>query len=214
MKQRINEFVGSRIREIRKNRGLTQKELGEKIGVKHNTISSYEKGTNEPEQEMLFKMADVLDVSINDFFPYKKVVEISSKSLDYFPASIGAGLPLEVDGITEASKISVSDEVLGKYKNDRDLFVARASGDSMNNIFDDGSLIIIKPLPLESIKNGDIVVYSIDGEYSVKNFYKYGDTLVFKPNSTNNAHKEHEYNAKEDDVQIHGKVVTYIVNVD
>lgn len=213
MKQRINEFVGSRIREIRKNRGLTQKELGEKIGVKHNTISSYEKGTNEPEQEMLFKMADVLDVSINDFFPYKKVVEISSKSLDYFPASIGAGLPLEVDGITEASKISVSDEVLGKYKNDRDLFVARASGDSMNNIFDDGSLIIIKPLPLESIKNGDIVVYSIDGEYSVKHFYKYGDTLLFRPNSTNIEYKEKEHSIN-DDIRIHGKVVTYIVNLD
>src|SRR5699024_3277173 len=215
MNKKINEFVGSRIKEIRKKKKLTQKELGEKLGVKHNTISSYEKGINEPEQDILFRMADVLDVSINDFFPYNEEINLShSNDYTYFPTAISAGLPLEVDGITEASKITVSDEVLGKCKSDRNIFFVRANGNSMNKLFDDGALLEVKPINNnDDLSNDDIVVYSKDGEYSVKHFYKYGSTLVFKPNSTAK-HKEHEYNAKEDNVQIHGKVVTYIVNVD
>jgi len=65
----LSKFVGSKIREYRKNKNMTQKELGEKIGVKHNTISDYEKGKISPEQDMLFALAGALEVSINDFFP-------------------------------------------------------------------------------------------------------------------------------------------------
>ncbi|MFC2368192.1 MAG: helix-turn-helix domain-containing protein [Selenomonas noxia] len=65
----VKSYTASRIREYRKLRGLTQKELGEKIGVKHNTISGYESGTNEPEQDLLFKIASALEISINDLFP-------------------------------------------------------------------------------------------------------------------------------------------------
>lgn len=65
----IRKHVGRKIREFRKAEKLTQKELGEKIGVKHNTISSYEHGTNEPELDILYRMANVLDKNIDDFFP-------------------------------------------------------------------------------------------------------------------------------------------------
>jgi len=40
IKLEISKFVGGKIKNIRKKRGLTQKELGERVGVKHNTISS------------------------------------------------------------------------------------------------------------------------------------------------------------------------------
>lgn len=65
----IKGYVADRIKMYRKAAGLTQKELGEKIGVKHNTVSSYESGINEPEQDMLFKIASALGISINDLFP-------------------------------------------------------------------------------------------------------------------------------------------------
>ncbi|WP_337970310.1 helix-turn-helix domain-containing protein [Virgibacillus salexigens] len=65
----LTVFVGERIKEERKKKGLTQKELGEKIGVKHNTISSYEKGTNAPEQNAIFKIARALNVKVDDLFP-------------------------------------------------------------------------------------------------------------------------------------------------
>ncbi len=68
----IQIYVGKRIREERKNKKMTQKELGDKIGLKHNTISSYEKGTNAPEQNSIFKIARALDVKVDDLFPAKE----------------------------------------------------------------------------------------------------------------------------------------------
>ncbi|GGB43360.1 hypothetical protein GCM10011409_21220 [Lentibacillus populi] len=71
-KKELAKFVGGRIKEYRKRNKLTQKELGEKIGVRDNTVSAYERGAISPEQDMLFAISDVLDISINDLFPEKK----------------------------------------------------------------------------------------------------------------------------------------------
>lgn len=69
MGMNIDEVVGDNIRKYRQMRGLTQKDLGDRIGVKHNTISQYEKGRNAPEQNMIFAIANALNVSVGDLFP-------------------------------------------------------------------------------------------------------------------------------------------------
>ena len=67
--QDLKKYVGNRIREERKNKKLSQRELGDRIGVKHNTISQYENGTNSPEQNTLFEIARALDIKVDDLFP-------------------------------------------------------------------------------------------------------------------------------------------------
>lgn len=211
----LQKFIGGRIKEFRSVKNYNQEYLAEMLDTTKQTISRYENGDRKVNQDILFELANIFNVSIDDFFPDRDDMAVDvSNDYTYFPTAISAGLPLMVDGITEASKISISDEVLGKYANDKDIFFVRANGDSMNNLFSDGSLMAVKEVNnTNELLNGDIVVYSNHGDYSVKHFYKYGDTLVFKPNSTTQ-HEEHEYNAKEDNIQIHGKVVTYIVNLD
>lgn len=54
-----------RLKEIRIKRGLTQKELSEKLNIKQNTISSYEIGAIQPSIENLIKLADLLEVSVD-----------------------------------------------------------------------------------------------------------------------------------------------------
>ena len=70
----MKKYVGNRIREERRRLKLSQKELGERIGVRHNTISQYENATNSPEQDTLFKLAKVLDVKVDDLFPKREGV--------------------------------------------------------------------------------------------------------------------------------------------
>lgn len=65
----IDEIVGANIRKYRRMRGLTQAELGRRIGVKNNTISQYESGRNSPEQNMIYSIAKELEVSVSDLFP-------------------------------------------------------------------------------------------------------------------------------------------------
>ena len=56
-----------KLREIRKAKGLTQKELAEIVGVDTSSISKYEKGVAEPSYVVLKKLAGALGVSIDSF---------------------------------------------------------------------------------------------------------------------------------------------------
>ncbi len=58
--------IGENIKYIRKSKGLTQRELAEKIGVTDSAITRYEKGDREPNIETLNKIATALEVTIND----------------------------------------------------------------------------------------------------------------------------------------------------
>ena len=51
-----------RLYEIRKSRGLTQKDVGDKIGVMNYTIANWEQGRSDPSVEDLINLADFLSV--------------------------------------------------------------------------------------------------------------------------------------------------------
>lgn len=54
---------GERLRKLRKERNLTQKQLATLIGVKNSVISFYEVGDRTPSPEVLKKLAVALHVS-------------------------------------------------------------------------------------------------------------------------------------------------------
>ena len=58
----INE-LGERIKELRLERGLSQKELADKIGVATNTISQYESGKSKTSITVLANLAIALDTN-------------------------------------------------------------------------------------------------------------------------------------------------------
>lgn len=62
-------YVGSKIKEYRKKKKITQKELGKRIEKSDNTISNYETGAIAPSQDALFALAKELEVKVDDFFP-------------------------------------------------------------------------------------------------------------------------------------------------
>ena len=55
--------VGARIRTIRMARGMSQAELGEKVGLNADRIQKYENGARKPKPDMLKEIANVLGVS-------------------------------------------------------------------------------------------------------------------------------------------------------
>lgn len=59
--------INDRIKEARKNKGITQEQLGELIGVAKTTITGYEKN-REPSAAKVGEIADVLDVDVNFLF--------------------------------------------------------------------------------------------------------------------------------------------------
>ena len=55
--------TAERIKQLRKKKGLSQFELAELIGVKNNTVSTWERGTRKPDFEALSKLSEVFEVS-------------------------------------------------------------------------------------------------------------------------------------------------------
>lgn len=53
------------LRTLRKNKGLSMKELGEIIGVAESTVSQYETGKREPDFETLLKLGEYFNVTVD-----------------------------------------------------------------------------------------------------------------------------------------------------
>ena len=60
--------IGSRLRELRKNRGLTQAELARQIGIQQSDLSRMEKGEYRVSLDNLFKILGVFDLDLSEFF--------------------------------------------------------------------------------------------------------------------------------------------------
>lgn len=56
-------MFGIRLRELRKQKGLTMKELGKKFTLAESTISGYENGNRKPDLEMIDAFADYFEVT-------------------------------------------------------------------------------------------------------------------------------------------------------
>ena len=66
--QDIKTRVSQSIREVRKAKALTQKELAEKLGVAETTVNRYESGEQNLTIETLQKVANALEVDMTTFF--------------------------------------------------------------------------------------------------------------------------------------------------
>ena len=56
---------GERLSELRKDNGLTQRDLAEILGVSENSISLYERNINTPDDELKIKIANYFNVSLD-----------------------------------------------------------------------------------------------------------------------------------------------------
>ncbi|MDU1442082.1 MAG: helix-turn-helix transcriptional regulator [Clostridium cochlearium] len=91
--------IGSKIKELRESKGLTQKELGKRIGVTAVTITRYERGDRNPSIEMLNKIADALNVPLSDLILHR--TQDSLEILYEVPPSKNQLIDRKIDCICE-----------------------------------------------------------------------------------------------------------------
>jgi transcriptional regulator with XRE-family HTH domain len=65
------EFLGRRIRSVRKSRNLTQEQLGERSRVSYKHLGAIERGEENPSLSVLQKIAKGLGVEISELFSFQ-----------------------------------------------------------------------------------------------------------------------------------------------
>lgn len=198
----LSKFIGDKIKIYRKRKGMTQTELGEKIGVGKSTIANYESGYRTPQQDALFKLADVLEVSINLLFPpttneqsllsmYSELEEPRKEKVYNFTAQQlreqNKVINLEeTKTVYLNSKLSAGTGIIDLDPNDtkeveyngyipkHDL-AFMVSGDSMEPSFADGEIVFVEKTP--DIYNGQFIAVQINEAAFLKKVYIEEDCL-------------------------------------
>ncbi|MDE6676176.1 MAG: helix-turn-helix domain-containing protein [Clostridia bacterium] len=78
---------GEKITELRKSKGMTQTELGEKLNVAFQTISKWERGESVPDLDMMFKISKLFGVPITYFDDSDG--EVAEAEAETAPAMLG-----------------------------------------------------------------------------------------------------------------------------
>ena len=86
-------MIHERIYELRRQRGLSQEQLAEKIGVSRQTVSKWESGASVPELEKLIALSHCFEISVDtvigstssvqDAEPRVQEAEVERKALDW-----------------------------------------------------------------------------------------------------------------------------------
>lgn len=199
---------------LRKQEGLSQKELADKTGLTRSAIGMYETGKREPDFETLEIFADFFNVNMDTLLgkaesaaPDPKDLPSNAFSIDLSSCHripilgrISAGLPLYAEEHIEGYTLT-------DLNGGAEYFGLRVSGDSMNALrINEGDIIIVRRQ--EEVEHGEVAVVLVDGEdATVKRFYSSDTTVTLMPQSTNPEHKPQMYDLSKTPIRVLGKVV-------
>ena len=68
MSDNIKDVIAKNLLFYRKKNKITQKKLAEKLGVKHNAISSWKNGVNSIDIDTLFRVCQIFGITVNDMY--------------------------------------------------------------------------------------------------------------------------------------------------
>ena len=190
------------LRSLRKQQGLTQKEVADKLGIHCTTYTKYETGASEPSFEMLNKLADLYDISTDYLFGRTNKSGAKSGKLIPVLGDVAAGIPIEaITDIVDYEEIDATMARTGEF------FGLRIKGDSMEPRMREGDVVIVRKQ--DTAETGDTVVVLVNGNSATVKKIKYGpDGITLLP--TNPAHDPFFYSAAEVEqlpVRVIGRVV-------
>lgn len=202
---------GERIKELRKERRLTQKQLGEMIDGTDQTVYKLERKKNENARiRDIEKIADALNVSTDYLLnrtdiPNLELFDIveNDDRVVQIPVygKVPAGIPIEALEV-DYGYIPVDKSQL---KGGKRLIGLKITGDSMYPYYMEGDTIIVEINPV--VESGDDVVAFIGYEYAatLKRFHYHDDYIELEP--LNREYPIKKYGKNDDPVRILGKVI-------
>lgn len=98
--------IGGFLRELRKEKGLTQEQLAEILFVSGRTVSRWETGTNMPDLSILIQMAEFYDVEIKEILEGERKSGIMEKEMKETLSKVADYNKLEKEKAVKAGNIA------------------------------------------------------------------------------------------------------------
>lgn len=161
----------------RKNKGVSQEEVANFLGVSRVTYTRYENGTRSPDKETLVKLANYFEVSTDFLLEVKTSANSENRRWVPVLGKIPAGLPIEaVDSIIGYVELPAD-----QHPN-TNLYALLVQGDSMEPQVMDGDIVIFKPQP--DADSGQLVIVRLNGhEATLKKLKKMDEGIMLIPNN-------------------------------
>lgn len=213
----MNNKLGTMIDYYRKRNKLSLEALGKKIDKSPSAISRWISGERSPMVEDLIRLTDIFEVDIEMLLYGRKASR--TRIYNMFDGCISAGQLESIEAVKNEDllHIELPDDVMGRYAGDKNIIITRVNGESMNRSIPNGSLIAIKEVHALNLNDGDIVVYTDEGGFSMKRFYndKENHRLIFRPDSNSPVFIDRIVDYDDtDELKIIGKVVVSIIHFD
>lgn len=198
---------GKRLKMLREEKGLTQKDLAEKLSLTPKAISFYELGSREPSGDALIHMAHILGTTTDYLLGNSTTKEADQKAGRgvRIPVlgRVVAGIPIEaVEEILDYEEITPELAATGEF------FALKIRGHSMEPRMMEGDVVIVRRQ--DDVESGDIAIVLVNGnEATVKRVKKQEEGITLIATNTS-VYEPHFYSNKEIKnlpVQILGKVV-------
>ena len=173
--------TGEAIQELRKSRNLNQDQLAELASLNRVTIAKYESGKVEPGAQALARLADALDVSVDEILGRREKEE----TLPYgFSSLVRGAVPL-IGEIACGTPILAQENIetyIDTPDGVRADFALRCRGNSMVPTFNDGDLVLIRQQ--DDADDGKIAAVLIGNEATLKRIHRITDGLMLLPENT------------------------------
>lgn len=194
----------NKLKELRTSRNLYQKDVAAHLGVDRTTYVKYELGTSEPSFEILQKLADFYNVSI-DYILGRQYSGSNIRPKGVKIPVLGivpAGIPIEaIEEILDYEEIPEHMASTGEF------FGLKIKGDSMMPRICDGDIVIVRKQP--DVESGETAIIMVNGdEATCKKVVKQENGITLVPN--NPAYDPRFFTNKEINstpVRVIGKVV-------
>lgn len=167
-----------RLKEIRRQFGLSQLELAKRLRVSRSTIAMWETGGSNPDNEALMRISSIFDVSVDYLLGREEQKNNAASNGSVKIPVLGdvrAGLPMEaVENILDYEEISPDMAAHGDY------FALRIRGDSMEPRIHEGDVVIVRRQP--DVDSGDLAIVLVNGDSAtIKRVRKLSDGIMLIP---------------------------------
>ncbi len=203
--------INNLLKDRRKSKGLTMKQVAEAVGVSEATVSRWESGNiANMGRSKIYALSKVLDLSPSEIMGIPEDDILPSnittlKKIRYIPVlgQIACGEPIFAEE-NFIDKILLPEDINAD-------FALKCKGDSMINAkIDNGDTVYIRKQPV--VENGEIAAVLIDDEATLKKVYLSKDSLKLVP--ANDNYEPMIYFGEElNQIRILGKAVAVLKNI-